>query len=135
MGYAISIDQETDTFLVTINGLVDTGPIRNAIAELLDRPDWRCGSHVIVDHRHSDALRVTSADISRLSALFVHRREVLAGSRIALLMRETSQFELARAWQMGRPRDASFDLRIFMGLAEARAWVSGGAATGQRAEG
>lgn len=123
MDFSINLDPKTGIFTIMINGLIDTNPIREAIYRLVDSSDWRDGSNIIVDHRNSAALSLSSRDQAQMASLFSSLQTQLAGSRIALVMRETSQFFLAQMWQLALSRETSFEARIFLGLDEARRWI------------
>lgn len=124
MEFSISLDPETGIYTITINGLIDTNPIRESVYRLVGSPDWRDGSNIIVDHRNSAALSLSSRDQAQMASLFSSLQTQLAGSRIALVMRETSQFFLAQMWQLALSRETSFEARIFLDLDKARRWIS-----------
>lgn len=126
MEWSVSEDPAGDFVRVVTTGAFAVADHRRLIDDVLGRPFWRPGRHVLFDHRSLDFRGADYAAMLQARGNHLRDNDRIGNGKAALLMGSMDAFGVARQFEMLAEGQVLARLRVFKDEAEALAWLTEG---------
>ena len=123
MKHTITVNSKHNQFHVKTQGNGHVDGFITFFKDLINHPQWRSGSSILMDHRdlHIDGIPMTGIEV--ISQFFKGIGPKLGDGKLAMVMKREIDFGLARAWEILTADDVDIKIEVFRSFSEASQWL------------
>jgi hypothetical protein len=124
MKHTITVNAKHNQFIVITQGDGHVDDFISFFKELINHPQWRTGSSILMDHRDLHIDGIAMKGIERISHFFKGIGPKLGDGKLAMVMQREIDFGLARAWEILTADDVDIQIEIFRSYEDACHWLA-----------
>ncbi len=122
MAADLEVDQATGVVIVTIEGKLDFGDVRDALIAVWQTPEFHDRGRVLWDLRRADAAGLDAGELRRIALFESNERPAMPPARLAFLVERDMEFGLARMVGVFSEDDA-IEQQVFRDRDAAWSWL------------
>ena len=123
MDFEIHFVKEKGYFFIKVIGDTSPDDIEKSLQQVFSNPDWRKGESILYDNRRENPMQIKADGVKKIADIFIHFKDQLEGSKIALVMPKDIAFGLGRMWESHVSVAESIKTNIFRSIDKAVIWV------------
>ncbi len=116
---------DSDKTVIRLSGTATLQGFRSFFVDLLKQPQWKTGSHILIDYCSLNVDTLAVPEIRTISKIVAGFREGLGKGKCALVTDKALGFGLGRMLEMVSEQEVSMVMKAFQSLTEAHAWLQG----------
>lgn len=125
MRYNITVYNEDAFFKVDIMSNVNLDRINVMLSDIVRHKRWRQGLNILLDYSRARMEHLTPTDIVSLADLFRSYSDMMADSKLAMVLTSDVNYGLGRMWQAYTASHISCEIGVFRNMDEAKFWLVG----------
>jgi len=118
------IDPKKNRRYHTVQGEITLVRLRNALAEVYARPDYRPDSSSLWDLRKATTQHISGAEVQSIASMVKKHWGTTGAPRSALVVSTDLDYGMARVYEILMAGDIAPQVRVFRDLEEAKAWLT-----------